>query len=68
LWKKIIWPFNTDMFIDEDFSPSAVTDSPLQNNKHLENCGFPDPHTSNSNLDVSSQPSTSGLNAVIHFR
>jgi hypothetical protein len=46
------------MFIDEDFSPSAATDSPLQNNKHLENCGLSDTHTSNWNLDVSSQPST----------
>jgi hypothetical protein len=25
-----IWPFNTEIFTDEDFLPSAVTDRPLQ--------------------------------------
>jgi hypothetical protein len=56
-----IWPFNTDIFTDEDFLPSAVTDRPLQDNKNPENVGLSDSHTPNSNLDVSSQPSTPGL-------
>jgi hypothetical protein len=59
---------NTVMFTDEDFSSSAVTDGPLQINKHLENCGLSDYHTPNSNLDVNSQPSTSGLTQAIHIQ
>jgi hypothetical protein len=51
-----ILPLNTDVFTDEDFSPSAVTDSPLRDIKHLEIFGLSDSHTSYSNLDVSSQP------------
>jgi hypothetical protein len=30
-----IWPFNTDVFTDEDFLPSALTDRPLQDKKTL---------------------------------
>jgi hypothetical protein len=56
------FPFNTDIFNDEDLSPSAVTYRSLQDHKSLESFGFSDPHTSNSNLDVNSQPSTSSLN------
>jgi hypothetical protein len=52
----------TNMFTDEDFSPYAVTDLPLQDNKSLENFGISDYHTSNWNLDVSSQSSISRLN------
>jgi hypothetical protein len=43
-----IWPSNTDIFIDDDFSPSALTDGPLQDNKQFGNIGFSDSHTSNS--------------------
>jgi hypothetical protein len=50
-----MWPFNTGMFTDEDFSPSAVTDRPFEDNKHLEKFLLSDSHTSNSNLDVNSQ-------------
>jgi hypothetical protein len=50
------------MFTAENFSPSAVTGRSQQDNKSLEIFGFSDSHTSNSNLDVSSQPSTSSLN------
>jgi hypothetical protein len=50
------------MFTDEDLSPSAVTDRPVQDNGNPENIGLSDSHFSNSNLNVSSQPSTSGLN------
>jgi hypothetical protein len=56
-----IWPFNTDIFTEEDLSHSAVNDRPLQGSKNLETSGLPDSHTLNSNLDVSSQPSTSDL-------
>jgi hypothetical protein len=31
-----IRPFNIDIFTDEDFLPSAVTDRPLQDGKNLE--------------------------------
>jgi hypothetical protein len=35
-----LWPFNRDMFIDEDFSTTvAVTDRRLQINESLENSG-----------------------------
>jgi hypothetical protein len=57
-----IWQFNTDIFIDEDFLPFAVTDSPLQDNKNFENFRLSDSRTSNSNLGVNSQHSTSRLN------
>jgi hypothetical protein len=30
-----LWPFNTDIFTDEDFLPSAVADRPLQGNKNM---------------------------------
>jgi hypothetical protein len=43
------------MFTGEEFSPSAVTDRPLQDNKNLDNFGLPESHSSNS------KPSTSGL-------
>jgi hypothetical protein len=54
-------PFNTDMINDEDFSPCGVTDRSLQDSKNLKYFVLSDSHDSNSNLDVSSQPSTSGL-------
>jgi hypothetical protein len=56
------WPFNTNIFTDEDSSHSAVTDRLLQDNKNLDNFGLSDSHSSNSNLNISSQPSKSGLN------
>jgi hypothetical protein len=56
--KSRFFPSNTDMFTDEGFSPSAVTDFPLDDNKNLENSGLSDSHTSTSNLDVSSQLSS----------
>jgi hypothetical protein len=58
----LIWPFNTDMFTDDDFSPSAVTDRPVQDNKSLENFRLADSRSSNSNLEVGSKSLTSGLN------
>jgi hypothetical protein len=47
---------------DEDISPSAVIDCPLQDHKNVDNFGLSDSHTSKLNLHVSSQPSTTGLN------
>jgi hypothetical protein len=57
-----VWLLITDIFTDEDFSPSCMTDHSLQNNKNLENLGLRCSHTSDWNLDVSSQSSTSDLN------
>jgi hypothetical protein len=54
-----ILPFNRDLFTDEDFLPSAVTDYPLQYNQNLTRTS--DYHISNSYSDISNQPSTSGL-------
>jgi hypothetical protein len=34
-----LWQVNTDMFNDEDSSPSAVTDRPLIDRKILDNFG-----------------------------
>jgi hypothetical protein len=54
-----IWPFNRDIFTDEDFLPSDVTDRPLQDTQNLTRtleC-----HISNSYLDISNKPSTPGL-------
>jgi hypothetical protein len=62
LFVKGVWPVNTDVFTDEDFSLSSVTERSLQSNETLEKFGLSDSHISNSNLDVSSQLSTTGLN------
>jgi hypothetical protein len=55
-------PINRDMFTDENFSSSVASGPSVQDNENLYNSGFPVSHTSNTNLDISSQPSTSGLN------
>jgi hypothetical protein len=47
-----IWPSDTEVFSDEEIPPSHVTDGFLQENKHLENIGLSDCHTSSSNLHV----------------
>jgi hypothetical protein len=53
-----IWPFNSDIFTDENFLPSAVTDHPCEDNEQkitvLE--------VSDSNSGVSNHASTSNLN------
>jgi hypothetical protein len=54
-------PLNIYMFTWEDFSSTAVTDFRIQNNKS-QNFWLKNFHNSNSNLVVSSQPSTSGSN------
>jgi hypothetical protein len=54
-----VWPFNRDIFTDENFLPSAVTDRPLQDTENLTRTS--ECHISNSYLDISYQPSTSGL-------
>jgi hypothetical protein len=54
-----IWPFNRDIFTDEDFLPSDVTDRPLQDTLNLTRTS--ECHISSSYLDISNQPSTSVL-------
>jgi hypothetical protein len=56
------WPFPRDVFNDKDFSPSAVTDNSIKDDKNLDIFGLSDSHTTISDLDVRSQSSTSGLN------
>jgi hypothetical protein len=62
-----IYSLNIDEFTDKDFSPPAVTDRPLQDNKHLDNSGLSDCQTSKSNLDSSSQRARSDLNTGCSF-
>jgi hypothetical protein len=54
-----IWPFNRDIFTDDDFLPCAVTDRPLQDSQNLTRTS--ECHTSDSYADISNQPSTPGL-------
>jgi hypothetical protein len=56
------WPLNTGVFTDDDFSPAAVTDRTVQDNRSLEYFRLLYSHTSNSNSDISSKLPTSGLN------
>jgi hypothetical protein len=60
-----IWPFNRDIFTDENFLSSVVTDRPLQDTQNLARTS--ECHISNSYLDVSNQPSTSGLKQDLLF-
>jgi hypothetical protein len=39
-----VWPFNRDVFTDEDFSPSAVAERSLKDNKNLDDFGLSDSH------------------------
>jgi hypothetical protein len=54
-----IWPFSTNIFIDDYFLPSAVTHRPLQDNQNLKKTSAY--HISNLYSDISTHPSTSGL-------
>jgi hypothetical protein len=54
-----VWIFNRDIFTAEDFLPSAATYRPLQVTHNLTRTT--ECHISNSYLDISNQPSTSGL-------
>jgi hypothetical protein len=54
-----IWPFNRDIFTDDDFLPCAVTDRPLQDSQNLTRTS--ECHTSDPYADISNQPSASGL-------